>query len=102
MPSSKKKKQGSTTNSPQASTSRDVTGVTGKDVSVEFGTRANSRFNALENEDEMYTTSFVTEDKIQNMFANLQAGLLLTLRDELDKRDRKRSTNGSKSGTNSE
>ena len=99
MPSSKKKKQGSTTDSPQASTSRDVTGVTGKDVSVEFGTRANSRFNALENEDEMYTTSFVTEDKIQDMFANLQAGLLLTLRDELDKRDRKRS--GSRSGTSS-
>ena len=85
MPSSKKKKQGSTTDSPQASTSRDVTGVTGKDVSVEFGTRANSRFASLENEDEMHTTSFVTEDKIQDMFANLQAGLLLTLHDELDK-----------------
>ena len=75
------------TDSPQASTSEDVVGVE-KDVSAEIGTRTNSRFASLEHEDEMHA-SFVTEDKIHDMFANMQAGLILTLCDELDKRDRK-------------
>ena len=91
MPSSKKKKQGSTTDSPQASTSRDVTGVE-EDVSEMI--RSRSRFASLELADEVQTNSlpYVTEDKIQDMFANLQAGLLLTLREELDKRDKRQPT----------
>ena len=72
------------TDSPWASTSEDV-GIE-KDVSVEIGTRSNSRFAMLEHVDEMHASPpYVTEDKIQDMFANLQAGLLLTLHNELDK-----------------
>ena len=77
------------TDSPQALTSEDVVGVE-KDVSVEIVTRSNSRFAMLEHVDEMCASpSYVTEDKIQDMFVNLQAGLLLTLCDELDKQERK-------------
>ncbi len=91
MPSSKKKKQGDTTDSPQASTSRDGTGVE-EDVSETI--RPRSRFASLELADEVQTNSlpYVTEDKIQEMFVNLQAGLLLTLREELDKRDKRQPT----------
>ena len=91
MPSSKKKKEQEMTDSPQASTSEDAVGV--EDVSTGFGTRSNSRFARLEHVDEMQTSfPYVTEDKIQDMFANLQAGLLITLHDELDKRDRRQPT----------
>ena len=76
------------TDSPQALTSEDVVG-TEEDVSVEVETRSNSRFNRLDHVDEVASFPYVMEDKIQDMFANLQAGLLLTIRDELDKRDRK-------------
>ena len=78
MPSSKKKKQGSTTDSPQASTSWDVKGVE-EDVSEII--RSGLRFARLEHVDEVQTSShpYVTEDNIQDMFASLQAGLLLTL-----------------------
>ena len=86
MPSSKKKNQGSTTDSPQASTSRDVTGIE-EDVSEII--RSSSRFTRLEHVDEVQTSTYVTEDKIQDMFASLQAGLLMTLREELDKRDKR-------------
>ena len=86
MPASKKKKGREITDSPQASTSEDVVGEE-EDVSTEVEIRSNSRFNKLDHVDEV--TTYVTEDKIQDMFVNLQAGLLITLHDELDKLDRK-------------
>ena len=85
MPASKKKKGWEITDSPQALMSEDVVGE--EDVSAEVEIRSNLRFDKLDHVDEVIT--YVTEDKIQDMFANLQAGLLLTLCNELDKQDRK-------------
>ena len=78
---SKKKKGQEMTESPQASMTEDVVGE--EDVSAEVEIRSNSRFDKLDHADEVIT--YVMEDKIQDMFVNLQAGLLLTLCDELDK-----------------
>ena len=81
MPPSKKKKGREMTESLQASTNEDVVGE--EDVSAEIEIRSNSRFDKLDHADEV--TTYVMEDKLQDMFVNLQAGLLITLHNELDK-----------------
>ena len=78
---SKKKKGWEMTESPQASMTEDVVGE--EDVSAEVEIRSNSRFDKLDHADVVIT--YVMQDKIQDMFVNLQVGLLLTLHDELDK-----------------
>ena len=81
MPPSKKKKGWEMSASPQASTTEDALGE--EDVSTEVEIRPNQRSNKLDLADEV--PNYITEDKIQDMFLNMQAGLLITLRKELDK-----------------
>ena len=55
--------------------------MTGVEEDVSEIIRSSSRFARLEHVDEVQTSShpYVMEDKIQDMFAILQAGLLMTL-----------------------
>ena len=77
MPQSKKKSLRST-DSPRTSTFKDTS-----DVGDEVEDESNDMNEQVK--DPLTSPTYITEDKIQDMFNSLQAGLLLTLREELDK-----------------
>src|SRR5277367_4236194 len=76
-----KKKSLRSTDSPRTSTFKDMS-----DVGDEVEDESNDMNEQVK--DPLTSPTYITEDKIQDMFNSLQAGLLLTLREELDKRDR--------------